>query len=110
MHLVLLPGSGVLSAVGPAVYALPCDVVGDELAAIVVAIRPDELTVTILISLLIATDELATVGPVLDTTTVLQIIEPVAAISTAIRLQKNAESVGFVCAPLALVDIAATMN
>ena len=86
MHLVLLPSTCVLSAIGPAVYTLPCDVVGDELAAVVVAVRPDEFTVTILITLLIATDELATVGPVLDTTTILQIIKPVAAVSTAVRL------------------------
>ena len=110
MHLVLVPCSCVLPSIGPAVYALSCDVVGDELSAVVVAIGPHELPVAILVSLLIATDELASVGPVLDTTPVLQIIEPVAAVSTAVRLQQDAESVGLVRTPLSLVNIAATMN
>lgn len=80
MHLIIDPLALIYAPIDPLIGALALDIILLKLPAILVSICPSELTKALLHAVSIVTLETASIGPLLNPSSILRIIEPLAAV------------------------------
>jgi hypothetical protein len=105
VHLVVLPGSGELSPVGPYINTFSINLIVLELAFVVAALFPCEVALPVLLAVLILTCVLRAVRPRLLPPPMLLVTRPLTDILDTGLLVVGAVSVSFVISPIAEIDV-----